>query len=191
MPKGEKHTTGLRAYLDAQGLLASGTEEQILVARREYRKLYLTGYKKKQRTENPEFAVLLSRQNGEYNRITAAARRHKLSIPAFLKSATLAYIDKTFLVPDRELIVKLGGLLADCLNEIQEIGSTKDKSYWQIEQKYEAIEKRIGDLETQITRLFSQPLSVEDAVHIAIGKDADLRLRLLLLLTSTPNAPRT
>ncbi len=186
-----KHTTGLRAFLDARGLLTNGSEEQIRAARREYRKIYLTGYKRKQRAENPEFSVLLSKERGEYNRIAAAARRHKLSVPSFLKSATIAYINKTFIVPDRDLIVKLAGLLSECLNEVQQIGNDKEKSHWQIEQKYEAIEKRIGDLEAHITRLFSEPLTVEDAVRSAIDKDADLRLRLLLLLTSAPNAPRS
>lgn len=191
MPSREKNKTGLRAYLDARGLLEKGSDEQILVARREYRKIYLTDYKKKQRKENSEFAVLLSQSKGEHNRITTAARRHKLSVPAFLKSATLAYIDKTFLVPDRELIVKLVGLLSDCLNEVQQFGNGKEKSYWQIEQKYDAIEKRISGLESYITRLFSEPLAVEDAVRIAVGKDSDLRLRLLQFLTSVPNTPRT
>jgi hypothetical protein len=191
MPKSEKNIPGLRAYLDSLGLLANGTEEQILAARRAYRKIYLTDYKKKQREENPEFSVLLSRQKGEYNRIVTSARRHKLTVPGFLKSATLAYIDKTFLVPDRELIVKLVGLLSYCLNEIQQIGSGKEKNYWQIEKKYDAIEKRISGLEEYITRLFSEPLAVEDAVRTAIDKDPDLRLRLLLFLTSAPNKQRT
>lgn len=188
MPKGDKNTGGLRAYLDARGLLENGSKEQILAARREYRRIYLTHYKKKQRKDSPEFAVLFSRQEGEYSRVITAARRHKLSVPAFLKSATLAYINKTFIVPDRDLIVKLAGLLSDCLNEIQQISTGREKNYWLIEQKYEAIEQRIIDLEAQITRAFSEPVAVEDAVRSAIEKDPDLRLRLLLFLTSAPNA---
>jgi hypothetical protein len=191
MPKGGKHTTGLRAFLDARGLLENGSEEQIRAARREYRKIYLTVYKKKQRKESPEFSVLLSRQNGEYSRVTAAARRHKLSVPAFLKSATLAYINKTFIVPDREMIVKLAALLAECLNDVQQIATGKEKNYWLLEQRYDAIEKRVMDLEMQITHLLSTPLGIEDAVRSAIDKDSDLRLRLLLLLTSAPNATQS
>jgi hypothetical protein len=184
MPNCDKNINGLRAFLDSRGLLENGSEEQIRAARKEYRKIYLTNYKKKQRAENPEYSVLFSRQNGEYNRIITAARRHKLTVPAFLKSATLAYISKTFIVPDRDVIVKLAALLAECLNEIQQMASGKEKNYWMIEQKYDAIEKRIMDLEVQITRRFSEPLAIEDVVRSAIEKDADLRLRLLLLLTS-------
>lgn len=184
MRKAAGHNGGLRAFLDKRGLLENGTEEQICAARKEYRKIYLTQYKQQQRAQNPEFSVLFSRQGGEFSRITAAARRHKLSIPAFLKAAAFAYLDKTFLIPDKDIIVKLAELLSGCLNEIQQLATGKEKNYWLIEQKYEAIEKRIMELEARVTRLLSAPIDVEDAVRTAISKDAGLRLRLLLLLTS-------
>src|SRR5574337_1077805 len=183
------HIPKLREYLDASGVLVNGTEEEIKAARRTHRKLYQTAYKRKQRKEKPEFAVHLSHENGEYNRISSAARKSKMSVQQFLKSATLAYISKTFLVPDRELIANLAGLLSDCLNEVEQIARTKTANSWQLAEKYESIEKRIADLDMKITRLFTDPPEIEEAVRSAIEKDSELRLRLLMLLTSAPHEP--
>lgn len=92
-----EHITGIRAYLDASGVLENGTEHEIRAVRRQYRKLYLKRYKRSQREKKPEFAVQLSKTNGEYGKIQAAAHKHRMSITEFLRLATLAYIDRTFL----------------------------------------------------------------------------------------------
>lgn len=189
MSKTGGHIPKLREYLDASGVLVNGTDAEIKAARRAYRKIYQTEYKRKQRKEKPEFAVHLSRENGEYNRITIAARKSKMSVQSFLKSATLAYISKTYLVPDRGLIANLAGLLSDCLNEVQQITRPKAANSWQLQEKYESIEKRIDDLDMKITRLFSEPPEIAEAVRSAIEKDPELRLRLLMLLTSVANEP--
>jgi hypothetical protein len=174
-----EHKNGLREYLDKSGVLVNGTEEEIAAARRAYRKQYLNDYKKQQRQENPEFALLLSKNNGEHEKIIAAARRHKMSVPTFLKMVTIAYLNKTFLVPDREIIGKLAQLLSDCLNEVQGIASEKGKYSWQLEGKYDAIEKRIIGLERDMRQLFAFPISIENAVREAVLKDPTVRLPLL------------
>ena len=112
MPKNAKNG-GLWAYLDASGVLEKGTEEEIKAAKKAYRKQYLLNYKRRQRASKPEFAVTLNKDNGEYFRIKIAAKQHSKTIPAFLRLATLAYINKTYIVPDRLLIAKLEQLLSD------------------------------------------------------------------------------
>ncbi len=183
MKRSEKHTGGIWAYLDASGVLEKGTEEEIKSAKRAYRKIYLKKYKQIQRDEKPEFTVLLSRQKGEYGKIALAAKRHHLSIPAFLRQATFAYLNKAYLVPDTELVARLYQKLSDCLNEIHAITNTKEKYDWEHERKFEAIEKRIGKLETDIGELFHNPPPLEDAVRKAIEKNPDVREQLLKMLT--------
>ncbi len=177
-----EHTKGLRQFLDDSGVLVNGNDEEIKAARRAYRKKYLAEYKQQQRKENPEFAVLLSTQNGEHGKIVGAACRHKVSVPAFLKMATLAYLNKTFISPDREVVSRLAQLLTNCLNEVQVIAQTKSSYPWQIDEKYVAIEKRIADLENEIRKLFQFPVTIETAVRDAVLKDPTLKLRLLNLL---------
>ncbi len=183
MKRSEKHTGGIWAYLEASGVLEKGTEEEIKSAKKAYRKIYLKKYKQIQREENPEFTVLLSRQKGEYGKISVAAKKHHMSIPAFLRLATFAYLSNSYLVPDMELIAKLYQKLNDCLNEIKSIAHTKERYGWDREQKIEAIERQIEKLETDMGVLFHNPPLLEDAIRKAVGKNPLLRERLLNILT--------
>lgn len=174
--------TGLFAYLDASGVLTGGNEEEIRAVRRAYRKQYLKAYKKKQRTEKPEFLVQLSKQNGEYGRITLAAKKHRICVSAFLRLATIAYIERSFLVPDRALITKLAALLSECLNEIRSLVAVKEKNSFLLESKFDLIENRIALLDTEIRKAFSFPPMLEAAVAEAIRTDPALVNRLLAIL---------
>lgn len=179
-----EHITGIWAYLDASGVLENGTEEQIRAARRQYRKLYMKRYKRTQREKKPEFAVQLSKTNGECGKIQAAAKKHRQPVSAFLRLATLAYIDRAFLVPDRELVAKLVAILEECLNHIRSMAGTKGKyNSFQLEEKYETIEKRIALLAAEIERLFFFPPMLEAAIADAVHKDPALKERLLIILT--------
>ena len=159
-----RRSKALWAYLESTGSL-HGTEEEINIAKRNYRKQYLLTYKRQQRSKRREYTIGLSVHSGEHKRIAEAAKRHRLKIPPFLKSATLAYLDQKFLVPDRLLIAHLEQLLADCLNEVKSIVTIKDKYFWQRDQKLEAIEKKILKLEHQINSLLTNPPLVASHDH--------------------------
>lgn len=183
MKQSEKHTKGIYGYLDALGVLEKGTEEEIKSAKRAYRKIYLKKYKRTQREEKPEFTVVLSRQKGEYGKISLAAKKHHLSIPAFLRASALAYLNNYYLAPDTELIARLYQILNECLNEIQTITHSKEKYNWLQEQKIEAIEKRIEKMETDLGELFHNPSPIEIAIQKAVEKNPTLRERLLHILS--------
>lgn len=157
----KRNDKGLWAYLDALGVLENGTEDDIKNAKRKYRKGYLLRYKQNQRQEKPEFTVLLDRQTGEYGKIALAAKKHKMSVSAFLRRATLAYIEQKYLVPNTDTIAKLEQLLQECLNEVQRISRTKEKYQHERNSKYEAIEERIELLQEKIDELFRRPAIIE------------------------------
>ncbi|HTA27942.1 MAG TPA: hypothetical protein VK809_09140 [Bacteroidia bacterium] len=152
-----KQNSPIWQYLNSVGVLEKGTVEEIKSAKKQYRKDYLLTYKQKQRKENSEYNVLLSKENGELESITLAAKKHSLPVTGFLKAATLAYLNQYYIVPDRMQLAKLEQLLAQCLNEVQIITRTKEKYSWERDQKYEAIEKRIIQLENEIRNVLSNP----------------------------------
>lgn len=182
MSKDCEHIATQREWLDASGVLANGTEEEIKASKRAYRKSYKTQHKRKQRQENPEFSIAFSRRNGEHGRITSVALKHNMSVQSFIRKAALAYIGKTYLVPDRDFVARLAQLLSDCLNEVQGIAQAKNNWHWQIDEKYDAIENRICVLETDMRRLFEFPAPIERAVRDAVDRNPSLRLSLLNLL---------
>lgn len=176
--------TGLWAYLDACGLLSNGMDEQIKAARRTYRKQYLRQYKKEQRVQKPEYLVQLSKENNEHGRIALAAKKHRMSVTAFLRLAALAYIERSFLVPDRALVAKLSALLAECLNDVRSLASQKGKhNVFALDEKYDAIERRIITLESQIQTLFCFPAMLEAALVDAVRNNPALKERLLTILS--------
>lgn len=152
-----KPNSNIWQYLNSVGVLEKGTEEEIKVAKKAYKKKYLLAYKQQQRREKHEYIILLSKENGEFDSVATAAKKHSLSVTAFLKEATLAYIKQYYIVPNRVQLAKMEQILAQCLNEVQLITRTKEKYSWEREQKYEAIEKRIIKLENEIRNVLSNP----------------------------------
>lgn len=156
MSKTLRHS-GMWQYLEATGVLEKGTDDEIKAAKKTYRKKYFLNYKRNQRSKKPEYIINFSKEKGEYERIDRAAKRHKMATTAFIRSSTLAYIDRTYVVPDRMQVARLEQLLSECLNEIKIIVRPKEKYFWERERKLEAIEKRIEKLEGQIGEVLRNP----------------------------------
>jgi hypothetical protein len=152
-----RRNNSLWEYLDSIGILEKGNDEEIKQAKNTYWKQYFLEHKRKQRTKKPEFSVNFSSENGEFSRIKTAAKRHKMPITSFIRSATLAYIENRYVVPDPMQIAHMEQVLADCLNEIQTLVKRKEHLFFSREVKMEAIEKRIIKLEGQIDEIFRNP----------------------------------
>ena len=144
-------------YLESLGVFENGSDAEIKAGKRAYRKKYFTDYKRRQRTKKPEYTANFTKENGELETILKGAKRHSMSVPTFLRVATLAYLNHSFVVPNRELVAHLEQLLADCLNEVQTIARSRDRFFWDKEAKIEKIEKRIARLEESIDTLFRHP----------------------------------
>jgi len=144
-------------YLESVGVLEKGTDEEIKAAKKTYRKKYFIQYKKKQRSDKPEYTVNFSKENGEHERVVLSAQKHNMKTSSFLRVATLAYLQRSYIVPNRHQIAQLERLLSDCLNEIKGMTKVKEKFFWQREEKLEHVEKRIIKLEEQIWELFRNP----------------------------------
>lgn len=158
-----KNNNGLCEYLEKLGILETGSDEEIKAVKKAYRKEYLLKYKRNQRAKKPEFTINFSNENGEYHRMEYAAKKHKLTIPSFIKKAALAYIEKKFIVPNIDQVVSLEQILSRCLNEIQAISGKKDKFFWDKERKYEQLEKRLEKLEAEIFLVFRNPPLLKDS----------------------------
>ncbi len=149
-------------YLESAGVLEKGTDEEIKAVKKAYRKKYLLEYKQKQRQGKPEYVINFSKENGEHERILKAAKQHNISATAFIHSASLAYIEQRFIVPNRMQVALLEQLLSECLNEIKTLVKAKERFFFHREDKIEAIEKRIIKLETQIGEVLRHPPLIHD-----------------------------
>lgn len=152
-----KQPKGIWAYLEEKGVLEFGTEEQIKRAKQAYKKIYILSYKRKQRQTNPEYIISFSSEKGEHKKVADASKEHKTSITQFIKQATLAYMDKTYIVPDKEKVAELEQILSQCRNDIKTIAKNKIQS---VQDQIQAIDRRIAEMEEAIDNLFRHPTEV-------------------------------
>lgn len=183
----KKNNSELWLYLDALGILETGTAEEIKAAKKLYRKNYLLKYKQHQRALRPEFTIPLSKDNGDYALISASAKKHKMSIVAFIRSAAKSYINKTYIVPDKYQVAEIEQSLANCLNEIQTIAGRKERLFFDREQKYQLIEKRIEKLSNEINSILRYPSTIEELLIKEIKERPMLKERLLFILNNNVN----
>lgn len=183
MPAARKQS-GVSQYLFSIGILETGSPEDIAAAKRTYWKQYHYNHRKAQRKEQPEITVSLSRTDGTYTTITGAAKKHHLTPAAFLRTATLAYLSQSFVLPDRAVLAHLQQLLSQCTNEVQAIAGAKEKYFWHREQKIETMEARIEKLEREVVELLSNPPTLESQIVAVLKKSPQIRERLLQLITS-------
>lgn len=170
-----RQNTGIYKYLEECGVLVNGTEEQIKEARRAYKKKYILAYKRKQRTETKEFTILLDKE--QRKKFSEAAKNHHMTVVCFLKSAAMAYMDKTYLVPDRDQVARIEQTLIQILNEIQAIAK-RNKILFGLNPL--AIEKRISRMEEVINDTLRNPtvlnhptLPVHSNTHDRENKDKE------------------
>ncbi|NVN95462.1 MAG: hypothetical protein HXX18_09295 [Bacteroidetes bacterium] len=187
MSNTKKHQSGMWEYLDSTGVLEWGNDEAIKKAKKAYRKIYFTKQKRKQRAVKREFTIRFSKENGEFIKIAHEAKQHNLKITEFLKSAVMAYINQTFVIPDHWQVAELELLLSQCLNEIQTIVKQKERYSFDREYKYELIEKRIEKLESEIHLVLKNPYTIEEIVIRGIEEKPSLKEQLLTILTNHKN----
>jgi len=180
----EKRNNGMWKYLEDSGVLVNGSDADIQKKRKEYRKIYFKAAKRRQRAARKDFTISFGNDTGDFSRIEIAAKNHNVSITEFLRLAILAYLSKTFNVPDKKLIFELQILLSNCYNEIKTISSTRDKYHWERDSKIITIEKKIENLEMQINNIFQQPPELADFIDKTENIEPALKQQLLVLINS-------
>ena len=65
MNRAKKQKGGMWEYLESSGVLEKGTDEEIKLAKKAYRKGYYLKYKQNQRQHKPEFTVNFSNEKGK------------------------------------------------------------------------------------------------------------------------------
>ncbi len=144
--------TGIWKYLAECGVLENGTEEQIKAARKAYKKKYILAYKRKQRGELKEITVLLNKE--ESAKVSEQAKKHQLTVVSFLKTAALAYLEKKYIVPNKEQVAHIEQTLIQILNEIQVIAK-RNKILFGLNPL--SIERRINRMEAVINDTLRNP----------------------------------
>lgn len=171
MSKTKKHT-GIHEFLEQSGVLESNDESLIKKAREAYWRAYRTEFKRSVRERVREFPVQLTKQ--ETAVIEREAESREISISQFLKKATLAYLQKTFLVIPTPELFAIEQVISKAKDTLQESGYTK------------CLEK-VNELEARINNLIFHPQLLEDAIRKALNERPDFKDNLLTILKGYDN----
>lgn len=171
---------GIYEYLDSIKVLESGTDEDITLARKKYWREYKATWRRKKRKEEKELTT--SWTTDELIELTKEARRHKVSKTNFIKTSTLAYIDKRYIVPDQIEIRRIAQLLSVTYNSIQEM---INENALQL-QTGKIILEKIFDLERQVLVSLHNPKTIEQLITETLNKNPQTRIHLYHLLETLP-----
>jgi len=171
---------GIYQFLEASGILESGTDEAIKEAREKYWKIYKANWRREKRREEKELTTSWGKD--ELKTLSEAARKHKISKTQFIKQATLAYINKAYIAPDRDAVLRIVQLLAMTYNTVEEL---KDENAISL-QTGTAILKTIGDLEREVRVALHSPKTLEQLIRDELHTNPDEKARLFQLLETIP-----
>jgi len=180
MKRTAKKKIGIYQFLEASGILESGTDDAIKEARKQYWRTYKSTWRRTKRREEKELTT--SWAADEVKTLSEAALIHKISKTQFIKQATLAYINKAYIVPDRDAVLRIVQLLAMTYNTVEEL---KDENAISV-QTGTAILKKIGDLERDVRVALHSPKTLEQLIRDTLHTNPDKKARLFQLLETVP-----
>lgn len=151
-----KANSNIYTYLQKSGVLENGSHEEVQRVRNEYWNEYKRIWRKDKRKKEKEFTISLNSK--EQKILAQVAKGHKISRTAFIKQATFAYINNSFIVPDAMEVKRISQLLAMIYNSIQEL--YEDDKIETITGR--VILEKITQLERTIIPMLHNPKSLEE-----------------------------
>ncbi|MCW3120850.1 MAG: hypothetical protein JWQ38_342 [Flavipsychrobacter sp.] len=176
MKRKGKHTSRLYQFLERKGVLTNGTDADIASAKQQYWKEYKAAWRKRQRQETREFTIVCTPKEAKV--IIDAARRHKRSLQAFVKDATLGYVSRRYIVPDVLAISTIQQQLAVNYNALQLMFDESIVPY----QLGKSLMQQISALEQTVLEQLRSPKTLEQWIADTVHGSPEYRDLLIMLL---------
>lgn len=145
--------------------LEKGNPAEIAGAKKEYRRRYKARWRRINRKDNKAYTVSWTRE--ELRALTEASKRHKQKPTTFIKQATLAYINKRYVVPNQQEMNKVLQLVAMTYNAIDSIAQESEIDLSSIKK----IQEELFILEHEIRVTLLSPKTIEQIIEQEIQKD--------------------
>ncbi len=158
--------------------LERGIEKEI----QEAKKVYRANYKKKWRQENRKVnkSISVSWAKYELQLLTEAAKKHKQTPTRFIKSATLAYINKSYVVPNQKEITKLIQILAMSYNSIEQLRDEHGMDRFSVKN----VQDELYNLEREVRIALLQPKTIEEVIRAELIKNPETQSKLIAFISN-------
>ena len=177
MKRAIKHTSSIYEYLEASGVLDTGTDTQIENARKAYWKEYRAAYQRQKRKEMNVFTVSFT--NKEMRLLKPIVKKHNSSYTPFIKQATLAYLQQQFVIMDPESINQIRELLTRNFTTLQNFEEQLPENHTHV-----SLTKIFSLLEQDINQILHNPNTLENAIQNSIQANPGFRQTILKILES-------
>ena len=155
--------------------------DQLAVIEKAYKRYY--NREKKRESRNRYHEVTIAFDLPTYNRVRTAAKHHSSPVSLFVRATALAYLDKTFVLPDdtrlKEVVYqirKVGNLINQWTKLAHQTGNV-DPAVIQ------AMRDQLGELEAFVRQTLTDPRDLLDLVREATDADPSLGARVEAILS--------
>ncbi|MBS1617346.1 MAG: hypothetical protein JST76_02445 [Bacteroidetes bacterium] len=174
-----KQNSGLWQYLKEQGLLDTSGEER-KDATKAYRKLYLQNYKKEHKEITLQYGIAFKRDEAEL--INKAASKHRMKPSTYIRNATLAYTNQSFLLITPEAIYEILQLLRRYQTVIEDRERKVEKSWFGADRKYKELAEAVKEMRHQMEEAMLKPTLLLEAIKMAIANNPNFKAELNAIL---------
>lgn len=166
-------------FLEKEGVLDKADPKALEAAKRKYKTHYQREYRRKRRKQRPEFNVSFSAD--DIVLITREAVRHSLSVTAYIQKATVAYLQKEYLVPNHKEVAQLEQHLSRIHSDIQLIANSHSTNLLSQTLDYRKLLQRVAQAEQYVTDTLRHPKVIEEIVMQTVAEQPEVRTLLTKL----------
>ena len=159
---------GVWKYLQDSGVLDHGSAEDIEAARKTYWRFYRSKNKSDRRKLRPEINVGLTGK-AMLEMFKEAAKDHNRSLSAFIRDSVVAYLEKSFVNPNKQDWNKILQVLYKIEIEIRKI-SEDDQEAGNYHRNYELLIEKLMKLESELESTLHNPRMLEHAIRETIQR---------------------
>lgn len=154
--------SGVYQYLEASGVLDTGSGDDIAKMRKKYWREYKRLWKQERRMKQTEFKIYFTSK--ELLAIAAGAKKHTTSRTNYIKQAALAYTAKQYLVPDIVAVTHIRRLLELNLVAIDELISQSHLA----SNTSSIVMQKMASLEQKVLDALCNPQTVSNTSKMAV-----------------------
>lgn len=158
-----------------------GNPTEIAWAKKEYRRRYKARWRRVFRKENKSFAVAWTKE--ELHTLTDAAKKHKQKPTRFIKQATMAYINKRYIVPNQREMNKVLQLVAMTYNAIETIAGDEENYITGVKR----MQEELFILEHKLRLTLLSPKTIEQIIEQELQKNPGIEDYLIRFIERMQN----
>jgi hypothetical protein len=165
-----KHNKKLLHFLQTNGILENGSDEEIAKAKSEFWKEENKERLKKFRTQHHRHEISLSQD--DFNLLSLASKKYGVQLGTFIRIAAIAYVRSEYLLPSDSRIQELEVAIRRIGNNINQLTRHVHQSGF-TQGDLESLQNKLNELEDKIAHTIRQPLPLNEFLKLLLKRNPE------------------